>query len=250
MSALGFFRPGNTDGIPTKWKILAVRETPIVTRQTLGDQTRDVILERILSGVYKQGDRLVESQIAKELQISQSPVREALRDLTAMRFVELEPFKGARVRRISLGEIAQIYPVRAALEELAGQLAAPHLKGNVEALEEIYRQMHQAAELENVQEFARLDARFHRTIVRASNNPFLAGAWESLLIESWTYFTALRIIVADIGLMPVVKMHRPLLEALGAGDAEGASMKMKSHISDFAGMLEKNFINDAAFDGH
>lgn len=211
----------------------------MISRTVLSDQIRDTLLERILQGDYQQGDRLVESQLAREFGVSQSPVREALRVLSAMHFVELEAFKGARVRRIELNEIAQIYPVRAALEELAGQLAAPFLKGNVGELEVIYRCMVQAAERGDMQEVTRKDAQFHRTVVVAAQNRILSETWDSLMIESRTYVTAVKVIFANTELMPIVKMHRPLIEALSSGDAETAGKEMRRHVTAFAEMLEK-----------
>ena len=61
----------------------------------------------------------------REYGVSQAPIREALRDLEAMRFVESEAHRGVRVRTISPKEIGEMYPVRAALEEVAGRAAAP-----------------------------------------------------------------------------------------------------------------------------
>ena len=93
-------------------------------RTTLRDEIKDRIVERILDGTYGPGDRIVESQVATEFGTSQAPVREALRELEAMRFVETQPHRGARVREVTTEELIQIYPVRAALEEVAGRGAA------------------------------------------------------------------------------------------------------------------------------
>ncbi|WP_333692781.1 GntR family transcriptional regulator [Phaeobacter italicus] len=211
----------------------------MISRTILSEQIRDTLLDRILGGQYQQGDRLVESQLAKEFGVSQSPVREALRDLVAMHFVELEAFKGARVRRIDPSEIAQVYPVRAALEELAGQLAAPFLKGNVNELEVIYRDMVKAAETGNMKELTHLDAQFHRTIIEATQNRVLSELWDSLMIESRTYVTTVTVILEKTGLMSVVEMHRPLIDVLNSGNPHAAGQEMKKHVSTFAKMLEK-----------
>ncbi len=216
----------------------------MISRKILSDQIRDTILERILNGEYRQGDRIIESQIAREFEVSQSPIREALRDLVAMQFVELEPYKGARVRQLSADDVLKTYPVRAALEELAGELAAPNLKGNVGSLEKIFSRMDKAARSGNSQELTRLDARFHRTIVEAADNGVLARTWDSLMIESWTYVTVVKIIPADTDLNSVVAMHRPIIEALDAGDADVAGERMKNHIASFAALLQREFEED------
>ena len=211
----------------------------MIAKTMLSDQIRDTILKRILSGAYAQGDRIVEAQLVKEFKVSQSPIREALRDLAAMQFVELEPFKGARVRRISSEEILQTYPVRAALEELAGRLAATAFAGNVKSLQAIYEKMISAAYKCDIAELVHLDAQLHREILEATGNAPLIKVWESLMIESWTYVTAVKIIPSDMDLMTVVEMHLPLIDALQAGDADRAAHCMKAHILSFADMLQK-----------
>ena len=95
-----------------------------LTRRILREQVKEVLLERILSGAYLPGERLVETRIAQELGTSQAPVREALRELEQLRFVESVPYRGAHVREVSLDELAEVYPVRAAIEEVAARAAA------------------------------------------------------------------------------------------------------------------------------
>src|SRR3954468_15644671 len=95
-----------------------------IARTVLREQVKDVLLQRIVSGELEPGERLVETRIAQELGTSQAPVREALRDLELLRLVESEPFRGARVRVFDEEEMIEVYPVRAALEELAARLAA------------------------------------------------------------------------------------------------------------------------------
>ena len=87
-----------------------------LTRTVLREQIRELLLERILKGELQPGDRIVELQIAQEFGTSQAPVREALSELQSLGFVVYEPYRGTRVRRITEEELAEIYPVRAALE--------------------------------------------------------------------------------------------------------------------------------------
>ena len=106
-----------------------------IRRTVLRDEVKSVLLQRIVSGYYAPGDRLVEIRIAQELGVSQAPVREALRDLESVRFVESAPFRGARVRQISDAELIEVYPIRGALEEVAVVEAARRMGGDVSALE-------------------------------------------------------------------------------------------------------------------
>jgi len=81
-------------------------------------------MERIIEGHYKPGARLIETQIARELGVSQAPVREALRELESVGMVESYAFRGARVRKPTREELIEAFPVRAALESLAAGEAA------------------------------------------------------------------------------------------------------------------------------
>jgi len=104
-----------------------------IRRTVLRDEVKSVLLKRILSGFYAPGDRLVEIRIAQELGVSQAPVREALRDLESVRFVESAPFRGARVRQVRDAELIEVYPIRGALEEVAAVEAAKRMGGDVSA---------------------------------------------------------------------------------------------------------------------
>jgi DNA-binding GntR family transcriptional regulator len=93
----------------------AATEPLPVRRSNLREQIKDVILQRIVEGVYGPGSRLVETRIAQELGVSQAPVREALRDLERLACVVHEPYRGCSVRAFSAAELMDAFPVRAAL---------------------------------------------------------------------------------------------------------------------------------------
>src|SRR5215216_3067595 len=116
-----------------------------IARTVLREQVRDVLLERILRGDLEPGERLVETRLARELGTSQAPVREALRDLELLRLVESEPFRGSRVRAVDDSQLLPVFPVRAALEELAASEAARNADRDVEALDRELEAMRNAA---------------------------------------------------------------------------------------------------------
>src|ERR671939_463095 len=123
------------------------RSKAVISRTVLREQVKELLLERILAHEYGPGDRLVETRIAQELGISQAPVREALRELESLRFVESSPFRGTWVREVSDEELGEVYPIRAALEEVAARAAAERLGGDVRALEHEVRAMATAADV-------------------------------------------------------------------------------------------------------
>jgi DNA-binding GntR family transcriptional regulator len=202
-----------------------------VRRTVLREEVKNVLLERILSGHYAPGERLVEIRIAQELGVSQAPVREALRDLESVRLVESIPFRGSRVRAISDAELIEVYPIRGALEEVAARAAAKRLKGDVSALEAEVKAM---AASRDLREQVEHDVRFHQLIVEASGNSRLIEIWKSLQVETRTAITAMR-----TGLTPkeAADLHRPLLDALERGDGRTAGRTIRSHIERFGKLL-------------
>jgi DNA-binding GntR family transcriptional regulator len=208
-----------------------------LTRTSLRTQIKEILLARILNGEYKPGDRIVELQIAQEFGTSQAPVRESLRELEALGFVMTEPYRGTRVREVTRDELAEIYPVRAALEEVAARAAAQRLAGNVEALEAELAAMQQEVMNDNLYEEVRHDVQFHRLIVEASGNKVLQDTWKSLRIEARTLISAL---ASEIDRQELVDLHRPVLAALAAGDSEQAGRLIREHVEYFGKLLLKS----------
>ncbi|MEM6387977.1 MAG: GntR family transcriptional regulator [Pseudomonadota bacterium] len=214
----------------------------MIQRVVLSEQVKEELLDDIMSGRVKPGDRLVESQIAKRMGISQSPVREALRDLVAMRFVEVAPHKGARVRALDKREVIEVYPVRASLEELAGHLAAERAAQRVDDLERAVEKMGKAFKDKDARTMAHWDVNFHRTIIEASENRTLIETWNSLMIEARTFLTLKQLMVLkpDLDLTP---WHRPIVEAIRGGDAERCGFEMRKHVEEI-GKVMRGVMND------
>jgi DNA-binding GntR family transcriptional regulator len=163
-------------------------------------------------------------------------VREALRELQSLGFVEHEPYRGTRVRRITEEELAEIYPVRAALEELAAQEAASRLDGKVGELETEFEAMREAAGRDDLQDLAAHDATFHRLIVEAAGNKVLLDTWRTLRVEARVVVTVLK---TDIDLHELAELHRPLLEALKEGSPEKAGEALRQHFETLRTMMKR-----------
>ena len=212
----------------------------MIQRVVLSEQVKEELLDDIMSGRYKPGDRLVESQIAKRMGISQSPVREALRDMVAMRFVEVEPHKGARVRKIDQREVLEIYPVRACLEELAGQLAVSRAADYLGELDRAITKMVKAFSAGDVRTLAHWDVAFHRTILEASGNQILIETWNSLMIEARTFVT-LNNLISRAPEVDLAGRHYPIIEALEEGDPIKCGKVMRNHVEEFGSVMHGIF---------
>jgi DNA-binding GntR family transcriptional regulator len=214
-----------------------------VRRAVLREQVKDVLLERILDGIYAPGDRIVEIRLAEEFGLSQAPVREALRELEILRLVVSEPFRGVRVKQMRPEEITEIYPVRAALEEVAARAAAPRLAGRIQPLSAELDAMRAAAADRDLHRFVSHDVAFHRLFVHASANQTLVEVWESLHVELRTRLTLIQR-VEELG--EVAETHVPVMDALGAGDAALAGRLVREHIEAFGRWVAERIATPAS----
>ncbi|MCY4726347.1 GntR family transcriptional regulator [Nocardioides sp. STR2] len=207
----------------------------MLDRTVLRDRIKDLIIERILDGTYGPGDRIREMALATELGTSQAPIREAMRDLEAMRFIESVPYKGARVRMVTTAELAETYPVRATLEELAGTMAATHVDPDLLAgLQAELDAMRRCAQAGELHEQLAHDARFHELIVEAAHNSVLLDAWRGLRIEARTLVTVIK---SDADLVSIAETHQVILDAVRAGDPAALGRELRGHIEMFAARL-------------
>ena len=129
---------------------------------------------RILSGLYVGGDRINPTRIAEELGISRMPVREALRQLDAEGLVTIRPNRGAIVTVLTAVDVRELFEIRAALEGMAGRLAAPYLTEDV--LDDLeYRRVRMDRVRDDAREWLSRHDQFHDFLCRQARRPRLAG---------------------------------------------------------------------------
>ncbi|HEX3448564.1 MAG TPA: GntR family transcriptional regulator [Isosphaeraceae bacterium] len=203
-------------------------------RNCLSDHIRKALAQRIIDGSLKPGERLVELKIAREFNSSQTPVREALRELESLRLIESLPYRGTRVREVSEREMAEAYAVRAALERLAAESAVTVLKGKAVALRQSVANLLAAARAGDREGYASHDLDLHRAIVSASGNRTLLAIWESLAFETKTRLSLAR---RQLDLVTLAAWHETVIDALEAGDGETAGRLLKDHAESFMSPL-------------
>lgn len=209
-----------------------------VEREVLSSQVKDRILTWILQGDLPPGSRLVETKLARQLGTSQAPIREALRDLASLGFIETQPYKGSWVRKPSKSELIDAIEVRAELEGLAARLAAERRDEQCIAdLERLLDDMAQAAEKGDAREQALKNARFHARIVEAAENETLMRHWSMLEPFGRTYVTAS---AEGVDLHWLGDRHRGILEAIRDRDPDRASERANRHAVEVKEML-RNF---------
>ncbi len=219
------------------------RSQPPALRSVLGDQIKDHLLQAILTGRYPPGARIVETRVAREVGVSQSPVREALRDLAALGVVEVKAFQGARVRRPSATELLDGFVVRTELEVLAARLALAHMNDEeLDRLAGFIKQMQQAARDRDPHAEALADAAFHGRIVELAGNAVLERVWRTLEPFPRTYIT---IVVRSAEQRQIAELHRPIVDAFRSGDEKRVTSAIRRHFEEAAAMMRQQWESQA-----
>ncbi|MGF7184162.1 DNA-binding GntR family transcriptional regulator [Desulfitispora alkaliphila] len=183
------------------------------TYRPLREIVFDSLRDAIINGTLKPGERLMEVQLAEEMGVSRTPVREAIRKLELEGFVVMVPRKGAYVAGISLKDIADVFEIRAALEGLAAGLAAERCTDD--ELEELERHLVKVTELVNsndIQTLVDIDTGFHDIIYKASRNEKLVQIISNLREQIQRFRTTSLAVPGR--LREVVMEHKQIVEAI------------------------------------
>src|SRR6056297_162296 len=186
-----------------------------------------LILEAIDMGIYKPGDRLVESDLAERFGVSRTPIREALQRLETQSLL-MRDGRSLIVSSLDHNQLAELYVVRAELEALAAELAARHATDEeVRVLRDMVEDDHQL--LGDPAAMARANRRFHKQVHLASHNRFLVQQLD-LVHRSMALMatTSLAAVGRD---RDALKEHDAIVSAIEARDAQAAGEALKAHIS-------------------
>lgn len=186
--------------------------------KSLYEQTYEALRASILSGDLAPGQRLVETQLAERLQVSRTPIREAMRQLQRDTLVTADSSGGLRVASLSVEDVIQLYDCRLALEQFAVQGACQHATPEqVRSLEQLVAQSEtlSKAQTEYSPEMLDLDYRFHRLIAESSGNRWLV----SLLDQVFDKMALLRVQTTrrNPRVLEIRQEHRQIFEAIQVG---------------------------------
>ena len=199
--------------------------------QPLREAVCNAIRDAINNGGLKPGDRLMEIQLAEELGISRTPVREAIRKLEMEGFVVMIPRRGTYVTDISLKDVTEIYEIRISLDMLAASLAAERI--NDDELEEMDRQLLLTSKYNidtEMEKIVACDSVFHDVLYRAARNERLVSIINNLR-DQLTNMRG-RTMAQPGRLAETLTEHRILLDAIASRDPEAAAAAARSHIEN------------------
>ena len=186
-----------------------------------------LILHAIDTGIYKPGNRLVESELADRFGVSRTPIREALQRLETQSMLTRDG-RSLIVASLDHNQMAELYTVRTALEGLAAQLAAQHAA--TEEVKVLYAMVEEDQEfLSNPSRLSQANRRFHRQIHLASHNQFLVQQLD-LVYRSMALLATTSLAAEGRGEVALTE-HLAIVQAIEARDGGAASEALREHLS-------------------
>lgn len=205
-----------------------------MNKKTAVKEVYDLIKGRILEGTYAAHSPVRETAVASELEVSRTPVREALRELISEGWLEAIPHAGARVAAWTARDASEVFEIRLALEPLAIRLAAESIqKETLQQLKQLAEQMESLVEAvpsdpEARNQIAALNYHFHRLLVSCCKNQRL-----NILLENIVPNSVIRRNLISYSLEHLrrsMQHHRELIDALQASNGDWAENIMRAHL--------------------
>ncbi len=191
----------------------------------------ETIRQAIVDGVFSPGERLMEIQLADEMGVSRTPVREAIRKLELEGFVVMIPRRGTYVADISIKDINEVYEIRTSLEVLAAGLAAERISDEeLETMQRLLVEIGHHMEDGNIEKIVEIDTAFHDVLYKASRNQRLAGIINNLR-EQITVIRR-RSMMYPGRLQNTMEEHRTLVDCIAAHDVDRAQNAARLHMEN------------------
>jgi DNA-binding GntR family transcriptional regulator len=199
------------------------------TTVRLADHVYRQLFDAVVSGRIEPGQRLVQEVIAEEMDVSRTPVREALLRLETEGILEASERGGFMVRSLDLVEVRATYELRAAVEGYAARLVAE--RGDQEAIDLIRKAMAAAAGgATSAEEGYDLNRQVHRSIVEATGNPMFLETVDAIWGRGQAFRMFAKLHAADLHFLHADPSHEDVLAAIERGDGHAAQEAMTGHI--------------------
>ena len=196
---------------------------------SLTDEIADVVRERILKGEYEIGEKIKENQIATELKVSRTPIREAFKLLENEGLIDYIPNRGCFAKGFTKQDVDDIYAVREALEELAVRWSVARITGaELLALEEQVDLMEFYTKKKDKKKVLELNTSFHEVIYASARSRFLAQVLRSY--KEYIEKTRKSIFYEQSYLEGILSEHRAIFEAIKERDEERAVEAISKHL--------------------
>jgi DNA-binding GntR family transcriptional regulator len=219
-------------------------ETDPNQKRPLKEDVSDFLHENIISGKYKPGEWLRQEDIAKQLDVSMTPVREALDLLVASGLAERVPYRGVRVHEIVVKDVVEAYGMRLYLEVAISQEAAKHITPEqIQSLERTLDEMKKHETLNEMSKSRQLSRDFHSAIAAATGNDMLIRLYSvvSNAFPDWLLYEALfrRPEILPESMTDMHDEHVAIVAALKNGDGMSAALRSVEHVMESGKWIEK-----------
>jgi DNA-binding GntR family transcriptional regulator len=215
-----------------------------IPRQSLHDALTPGLRGLILDGELKPGDKIPERQLCERFGVSRTPLREALKVLAAEGLIELLPQRGAIVAEISEDEITELFPIMAALEALAGELACEHATdADIARVEALHVQMMKAYRAGHESSYLKLNRLVHEAFFAIAGNETLATMYQHILTRIHSYRFIVR--KSEVNWKNAVSDHEQIIEALAARDKRRLPRLLRKHIMGTTADIAKESLENA-----
>jgi len=213
-------------------------------RKSLKEEIFDTLHEKIIAGTFQPGEWLRQEDIATQLGVSMTPVREALDLLVSVGLAERVPYRGVRVPQLNADEIAEAYALRLLLEAAGARGAALNREqAQVEDLKRILSQMKGLLSLKDISTLRQLSRQYHQSVVAISGNSSLEKLYEMVMnsFPDWMLYEYLfrHTNMLEQSLADEYQEHLRLVEAIEAGNADLAEHEAIVHIQGLGEDLVK-----------
>ncbi|ALP68528.1 GntR family transcriptional regulator [Paraburkholderia caribensis] len=207
---------------------MSVLRIPKVAKKTAEAQAADVLRESIMSGSILPGSRVTEIQISDEMGLSRATVRAALNQLAKEGLVSLIPYTGWTVVSLSSRDAWELYTLRSSIERLAAQLVASSLSvEQAEVIRKSFDQLVEACQGRSQKQIAVADFSLHKAIIVAARHGRLLSQYELVERQIRLYIRSSDALIHDNE--DIVAQHRPIVEAILAGDVNRAGALSEAH---------------------
>ncbi len=197
--------------------------------QPLREVVCETLRDAVRRGILQPGERLMEIQLAEDLGVSRTPVREAIRKLEMEGYVIMMPRRGTYVADLSIRDINEVFEIRTSLESLASGLAAERInEDELEKLQRLLVEIGAYIKSGDMESIVRTDTEFHDLLYQASRNSRLVGIISNLR-EQLTRFRTTSMSFPG-RLKATLEEHRKIVEAIAQGDEKAARKAAEHHM--------------------
>lgn len=214
-----------------------------IENRSLRDRVLDALREAIITGEFKPGQPLVETDLAVSLGVSRAPLREALQILSTEGLVETVPYRGTTVRRLSRTDIEELYSLRSLLETFAiRRVIEQRNPEHVVRLRKYFEDMLAAAEGGDLKQVNQIDRQFHDTLIELSGHSLLLTSWNVVSMRVRQVMALLN--RRNSNLKKIAYNHVPIIDAIEAGEIEKAVQLMEKHVAASGELIAEGWPTD------